>query len=59
MRFVTPTIAKSPLHSTTRLTAIFDMIYYKFIDVRNLWGGGGCVFCENSKYGMETISVII
>jgi hypothetical protein len=38
MRFVTPTIAKSPLHSTTRQTAIFDMIYYKFNDVRNLWG---------------------
>jgi hypothetical protein len=41
MRFVTPTIAKSPLHSTTRLTAIFDMIYYKFNDVRSLWGGWG------------------
>ena len=57
MRFVTPTIAKSPLHSTTRLTAIFDMIYYKFNDVRNLWGGGG-VGGRDQRNHKEVLSII-
>ena len=58
MRFVTPTIAKSPLHSTTRLTAIFDMIYYKFNDVRSLWGGGGGEGGRDQSNHKEVLSII-